>query len=109
MKLIRRLALGALSLAYLQIVFGAIVRITGSGLGCGDHWPDCYGSFTPANRGLGLLIEISHRYGAAILSTAVFALVLASFFNRDERGVTGPGGVLRSSLVAAGLVIRRRV
>jgi len=105
MKLIRRLALGALSLAYLQIVFGAIVRITGSGLGCGDHWPDCYGSFTPANRGLGLLIEISHRYGAAILSTAVFALVLASFFNRDERGVTGPGGVLRSSLVAAGLVI----
>jgi heme A synthase len=105
MRILRRLGLVALALAYLQIVFGAIVRITGSGLGCGDHWPDCYGSFTPANRGLGLLIEISHRYGAAILSTAVFALALAAFFKRDERGVGGPGGVMRSSLVALSLVI----
>jgi cytochrome c oxidase assembly protein subunit 15 len=105
MRVLRRLGLTALTLAYLQIVFGAIVRITGSGLGCGDHWPDCYGSFTPANRGLGLLIEISHRYGAANLSIAVVALALAAFLARDERGVGGPGGVLRSSLAAAGLVI----
>lgn len=105
MKTLRRLGLTALVLGYLQIVFGAIVRITGSGLGCGDHWPDCYGSFTPAHGGLGLLIEISHRYGAALLSTAVFALALAAFFRRDERGVGGPGGVLRSALVALGLVI----
>ena len=105
MKTLRRLGLTALVLAYLQIVFGAIVRITGSGLGCGDHWPDCYGSFTPAHGGLGLLIEISHRYGAAILSTAVFALALAAFFKRDERGAGGPGGVLRSSLATLGLVV----
>jgi cytochrome c oxidase assembly protein subunit 15 len=105
MKGLRRFALAALILAFLQIVFGAIVRITGSGLGCGDHWPDCYGSFTPVNRGLGLLIEISHRYGAAILSTAVIALALAAFFKRDEPGVGGPGGVLRSSLAGVGLVI----
>jgi heme A synthase len=102
---LRRLALAALTLGFLQIVFGAIVRITGSGLGCGDHWPDCYGSFTPVNRGLGLLIEISHRYGAAILSTAVLALALAAFFRRDEPGVGGPGGVLRSSLAGVALVI----
>ena len=76
MNSIRRLAYATLALAYLQIVFGAIVRITGSGLGCGDHWPDCYGSFTPVHRGFALLIEISHRYGAAALSTAVLALVL---------------------------------
>jgi len=103
--ILRRLGLAALVLAYLQIVFGAIVRITGSGLGCGDHWPDCYGSFTPANGGLGLLIEISHRYGAAVLSTAVFALALAAFFKRDEPGVGGPGGVFRWSLAALGLVV----
>jgi cytochrome c oxidase assembly protein subunit 15 len=105
MRNIRRLALAALVLAYLQIVFGAIVRITGSGLGCGDHWPDCYGSFTPVNRGIGLLIEISHRYGAAILSTAVFVLAIVAYIDRDERGVGGPGGALRSSIAAAGLVI----
>lgn len=105
MRILKRLGLAALVLGYLQIVFGAIVRITASGLGCGDHWPDCYGSFTPANRGLGLLIEISHRYGAAILSTAVFALALAGFFRRNQQGVGGPGGVLRSSLAALALVI----
>ncbi len=97
--------LPAIALAYLQIVFGAIVRITGSGLGCGDHWPDCYGSLTPVHRGFALLIEISHRYGAAALSTAVFALVLLAVFNRNDPGVRGPGGVLRSSVLAAVLVV----
>jgi len=105
LKVVRRLAYVALTLAYLQIVFGAIVRITGSGLGCGDHWPDCYGSFTPTERGLGLIIEISHRYGAALLSTAVFALAIVAFIKRDELGIGGTGGVLRSSLAAAGLVV----
>lgn len=102
---LRRLAYATLGLAYLQVVFGAIVRITGSGLGCGDHWPDCYGSYTPAHRGLGLLIEISHRYGAAALSTAVVVLALAAYLKRAEPGVGGDGGVLRPSLLAVGLVV----
>jgi cytochrome c oxidase assembly protein subunit 15 len=105
MTAIRRLAYATLALAYLQIVFGAIVRITGSGLGCGNHWPDCFGSFTPVHRGFALLIEISHRYGAAALSTAVLALVLLAVFNRKEPGVGGPGGVLRPSLLAMLLVV----
>jgi cytochrome c oxidase assembly protein subunit 15 len=105
MTVVRRLAYATLVLAFLQIVFGAIVRITGSGLGCGDHWPDCYGSYTPAHRGLALLIEISHRYGAATLSAAVVALVLTAFFRRAAPGVGGPGGALRSSTLAAGLVV----
>jgi len=105
MTTLRRLAYATLGLAYLQIVFGAIVRITGSGLGCGDHWPDCYGSFTPAHRGLGLLIEISHRYGAAALSTAVIALALTAYIKRAEPDVGGEGGVLRPSLLAVGLVV----
>lgn len=105
MKLLRRLTYLTLGLSYLQIVFGAIVRITGSGLGCGDHWPDCYGSFTPMNRGLALLIEISHRYGAAVLSISVLALALAAYLSRGEPGVGGRRGVLRGSLVAVGLVL----
>lgn len=105
MKSIRRLAYVTLALAYLQIVFGAIVRITGSGFGCGDHWPDCYGSFTPVHRGFALLIEISHRYGAATLSVAVLVLVLMAFARRAERGVGGSGGVLRSSTLAAVFVL----
>lgn len=105
MKLLRRLAYATLALAFLEIVFGAIVRITGSGFGCGDHWPDCYGSFTPAHRGFALLIEISHRYGAAALAAAVLALALMAYSRRAEPGVGGERGVLRPSLLAAGLVL----
>jgi heme A synthase len=86
-------------------VFGAIVRITGSGMGCGDHWPDCYGSFTPAHNGANLLVEISHRYGAAALSFAIGALAAVAWVKRREPGVGGPGGVLRASLLAVVLVI----
>ena len=68
MSTIRRVGYLALFVGFAQVVFGAIVRITGSGMGCGDHWPDCYGSFTPGQGGPNLLVEISHRYGAAALS-----------------------------------------
>ena len=105
MRTVRRLAYLALLIGFAQIVFGAIVRITGSGMGCGDHWPDCYGSFTPAPNAPDLLVEISHRYGAAALSLAILALVIAAWRARGERGVGGRGGVLRPSLLAILLVV----
>jgi len=103
--MLRGLGLLALVLGFAQVVFGAIVRITGSGLGCGDHWPDCYGSFTPAHNGVNLLVEISHRYGAAALSLAIVALAAAAWVKRREAGVGGPGGVLHASVLAVVLVI----
>ena len=105
MRTIRRLGYLALLLGFAQIVFGAVVRITGSGMGCGDHWPDCYGSFTPAPNAPNLLVEISHRYGAAALSLAILALAIAAWLNRREAGVAGRGGVLRPSLLAVLLVV----
>jgi heme A synthase len=105
MKTVRRLGYLALALGFAQIVFGAIVRITGSGMGCGDHWPDCYGSFTPTQNAPNLLVEISHRYGAAALSLAILALAAAAWLKRNEFGVGGRGGVLRPSLLAVLLVI----
>ncbi len=100
MPSIRRIGYLALLLCFAQVVFGAIVRITGSGMGCGDHWPDCYGSFTPAHNAPTLLVEISHRYGAAALSIAIVALALAAWFKRREPGVGGRGGVLRLAFTA---------
>jgi heme A synthase len=105
MRTVRRLAYLALLLGFAQIVFGAVVRITGSGMGCGDHWPDCYGSFTPAPNAPNLLVEISHRYGAAALSLAILALAIASWLKRREPGVAGRGGLIRPSLLAALLVV----
>src|SRR2546430_17306360 len=103
MHTLRRLGLVALFLGFMQVVFGAIVRITGSGLGCGEHWPDCYGSFTPAHRGAALLIEISHRYGAAALSLAVLALFIAAWMKRDAEPGRGSGGVLAAAAAALSL------
>jgi cytochrome c oxidase assembly protein subunit 15 len=105
MVTIRRLGYLAVVIGFAQVVFGAIVRITGSGMGCGDHWPDCYGSFTPAQGGPNLLVEISHRYGAAALSLAIVALAGVAWLKRNEPGVGGAGGVLRPSLLAILLVI----
>src|ERR1043166_6038732 len=42
-----RLAWLAATCTYLLIILGAIVRITGSGLGCGEHWPLCNGRLLP--------------------------------------------------------------
>jgi len=105
MLTIRRLGYLAIVIGFAQVVFGAIVRITGSGMGCGDHWPDCYGAFTPAHSAPTLLVEISHRYGAAALSLAIVALVVAAMVKRSEPGVSGPRGVLRPSLLAILLVV----
>ncbi len=45
--LVRRLAYLATALLFALIVLGGIVRITGSGMGCGDDWPKCNGEWFP--------------------------------------------------------------
>ncbi|HEU5171699.1 MAG TPA: COX15/CtaA family protein [Gemmatimonadales bacterium] len=69
-----RLAWVAAVCAYLLIVLGAMVRITGSGMGCGDHWPLCNGRLFPPLDDLGTLIEWTHRLAAAVVSILVIAL-----------------------------------
>ena len=100
MKTLRRLSLAALGVAYLHLVFGAIVRITGSGMGCGDHWPKCYGHWFPPFDQPTLIIEWSHRLLAFTLFVVLAVLATVAWSKRDEPGVSGPGGVLRTSLSA---------
>ena len=104
MTALRRLAYSTLGLAYALIVFGAIVRISGSGMGCGDHWPRCYGSWFPPLDQPTLVIEWTHRLLAAITVVMVVSLVLLAYSKRAEPGVAGRGGVLRAATLAAGLV-----
>jgi cytochrome c oxidase assembly protein subunit 15 len=105
MQSLRRLSYTALVLAFAQIVFGAIVRITGSGMGCGDHWPKCQGQWFPPHDRIDLIIEISHRYIAFALSIVVIGLFLTAFRDRKKPGVGGEGGVLRPTGIAAALVV----
>ena len=105
MKTIRRLSLVALATACLHLVFGAIVRISGSGMGCGNNWPKCYGYWFPPFSRPDLVVEVTHRYLASILLASVTLMVVAAWRRRREAGVGGPSGVLRSSVGALGAVL----
>src|SRR5712691_1038380 len=80
-----QLAWAAAAATYLLIVLGAIVRITGSGLGCGEHWPLCNGRLVPP-LDLPTLIEYGHRLAAALVSILVIALAGYTFWLRRETG-----------------------
>jgi heme a synthase len=73
--------LAALLLGYLLlvIVFGAWVRITGSGAGCGAHWPSCQGELVPRTPNQATLIEYSHRLSSGLSVLAALALPMAAF------------------------------
>jgi heme a synthase len=109
MTAVRRLSIAALVVACLHLVFGAIVRISGSGMGCGDNWPKCYGYWFPPFSRPDLVVEVSHRYLASILVITVAALVLVAYRHRDEAGVGGTGGTLRSSVGALAAVLAAAV
>src|SRR5688572_26617630 len=105
MRSLKQLSFVALVLAFAQIVFGAIVRITGSGMGCGDHWPKCAGAWFPPHDRIDLIIEISHRYLALALSIVVLALLIVATTRRRDPGVAGRRGVLRPAILASVLVV----
>ena len=105
MTLLRRLAGVSLLAALGHVIFGGFVRISGSGMGCGDHWPKCYGYWFPPLDRPDLVIEVFHRYFAATLSTVVAAFLLMAFLKRRDRGVAGSAGVLRAAGLAFGIVV----
>src|SRR6266581_949252 len=93
------LAWTAAAATYLLIVLGAVVRITGSGMGCGDHWPLCNGHLFPPLNEIGTLIEWSHRLVAALVSVLVVALAVIPGLS------PGVSRVPRAPLVALGLLV----
>jgi cytochrome c oxidase assembly protein subunit 15 len=58
------------------ILWGAVVRATGSGAGCGSHWPFCNGVVVPLAPATATIIEFTHRLtsGAAMILAVVLAL-----------------------------------
>jgi heme A synthase len=96
-----RLAWSAAIATWLLIVLGGIVRITGSGLGCGDDWPICHGRLIPSFADIGTAIEWSHRLVAAIVSTLVVLLAGSVWWVRRR---TSPAPS-RLATVALGLLV----
>lgn len=56
-----RFAWGVVGYNVLVILWGALVRATGSGAGCGNHWPLCNGQVIPLSPRVDTVIEFTHR------------------------------------------------
>ncbi len=77
-------AWGVLGFMVLVVLWGAIVRTTGSGAGCGNHWPLCNGDFVPHHPRLATLIEFTHRSMTGFLTTLVAVLAAWIFWKRPS-------------------------
>ena len=74
-----RFSLWQLALNVLVIVWGAYVRASGSGAGCGKHWPLCNGQVIPRAPGVQTMIEFAHRLSSGgVLVLAIVGVVLAA-------------------------------
>jgi heme A synthase len=93
------------------IAWGAYVRATGSGAGCGAHWPLCNGEIIPRAADAEMLVEFSHRMTSGLALVAVVALF---FWSRRAcpPGHPARGGatwslvfILTEAALGAGLVL----
>jgi len=82
---LRRFSWGVLAYFIAVILWGAVVRATGSGAGCGDHWPLCNGTIMQHSAQLDTIIEFTHRITSGISFFAVVALAWWTFA-RTARG-----------------------
>jgi len=74
-----RFAWGVLAYTVAVILWGAYVRATGSGAGCGAHWPLCNGEILPRSAEVATLIEFSHRLTSGLALLAVAALLIWTY------------------------------
>ena len=72
---------------FLVVLWGALVRATGSGAGCGEHWPTCNGEVIPRTESAATFIEFTHRLtsGLALLMTVVLVIAAMRIFQRGHR------------------------
>lgn len=84
----------------LVILWGAIVRATGSGAGCGAHWPLCNGEIIPQPQYIETVIELIHRITTSLDG---FLVILLVFFAYRLFGKKSP--VFRWALAALAFII----
>src|ERR1700754_1802582 len=58
------------------ILWGSIVRATGSGAGCGEHWPLCNGTVMQHSPQIETVIELTHRVTSGIALVAMIGLLV---------------------------------
>ena len=84
MKAFRVLAIASAAATFLLVVIGAVVRVSGSGLGCGNDWPLCHGSLIPLFD-LPTFIEWNHRLFASLVVLLTLATATVAWVRLRQR------------------------
>jgi heme A synthase len=93
------------------VLWGAFVRATGSGAGCGSHWPLCNGQVLPRSSQVETLIEFSHRVTSGLALLFVVILFFWAFRSFPRKNIVRLGAslslifIFTEALVGAGLVL----
>src|SRR5947209_1981816 len=97
------------------ILWGAYVRVSFSGDGCGANWPFCNGQVLPQNMATATMIEFTHRLMTSVDSCLVIALAVWAFYAFPKAhavrrfAIWALGFLLIEALLGAGLVLFRKV
>ena len=92
---LRRFAWGVLIYFVAVILWGTLVRATGSGAGCGNHWPLCNGTVMQHSASVNTMIEFTHRLTSGLSAFAVVGLLVWTFLG------TPRGHLARAAAVAS--------
>ena len=92
---LRRFSWAVLIYFVAVILWGALVRATGSGAGCGDHWPLCNGTVLQHSPRVDTIIEFTHRITSGISFFSAVGLLIWTF------AATVRGHLARGAAVAA--------
>lgn len=82
---LRRFAWAVLAYFIAVILWGGVVRATGSGAGCGDHWPLCNGTVVQHSPQASTIIEFTHRVTSGISFFAAVGLLFWTFAGTRKR------------------------
>lgn len=96
---LRRYAWFVVVYSVLVVLWGVVVRATGSGNGCGDHWPLCNGQVIPVHPRLATVIEYTHRMMSGPSELPLIILLLVWVFRATVKRH------LARSFAVAGLVL----
>ncbi|WP_242334752.1 MULTISPECIES: COX15/CtaA family protein [Anaeromyxobacter] len=111
MRSFTRFAWAVLTYNLLVVAWGAFVRATGSGAGCGKHWPMCNGQVVPRAPAVETVIEFTHRAMSGLALLLVVALVVAAVrafpagHPTRKAAWASLGLMILEALVGAGLVL----
>jgi len=98
-RLLTWLAWSALAYNVLVILWGAFVRISGAGAGCGAHWPLCNGVAVPVSPTLNTVIEFSHRLTSGVSGLLAVALLGLALLRSPKGHPVRTGAVLSLLLI----------